>query len=217
VYDKWSRHEIAWTDPAVRRAWELFGQIATNSKYVYGSRYGALITNFKESAIPVFTDPPGCFFHHQATFIQDFIQQQYPALKPGEGFDFFAFPPIDPDVPKAVEIAGDLFGMFRDTPQTRALIQYLTTPTAQAIWVKRGGTVSPNRRVRPEDYPDPLARRAAHILTSADVVRFDANDLMPEAVNAAFWKGTLDYVQSPARLDAILQNLERVSLEVYGK
>ncbi len=217
AYDKWSRHEIAWTDPAVRRAWELFGQIATNSKHVYGSRYGALITNFKESAFPLFTDPPGCFLHHQATFIQDFIQQQYPALQPGEDFDFFAFPPIDPDVPKAAEIAGDLFGMFRDTPQARALIQYLTTPSAQAIWVKRGGTLSPNRRVRPEDYPDRLARRAAQILTSADVVRFDASDLMPEAVNAAFWKGTLDYVQNPARLDAILQNLERVSLEVYGK
>lgn len=217
AYDKWSRHEIAWTDPIVRRAWELFGQIATNSKYVYGSRYGALITNFKESAFPLFTTPPGCFLHHQATFIQDFLQQQYPGFKPGEDFDFFAFPAIDPDVPKAAEIAADLFGMFRDTPQTRALIQYLTTPSAQSIWVKRGGTLSPNRWVRSEDYPDPLARRAAQILTSADVVRFDANDLMPEAVNAAFWKGALDYVQSPARLDAILQNLERVSLEVYGK
>ena len=217
AYDKWSRHEIAWTDPAVRRAWELFGQIATNPKYAYGGRYGVLITNFKESAFPLFTNPPDCFLHHQATFIQDFIQQQYPALKPGEDFDFFAFPPIDPDVPKIAGIAGDLFGMFRDTPQTRALIRYLTTPSAQAIWVKRGGTLSPNRRVPPEDYPDPLGRRAAQILTSADMVRFNASDLMPEAVNAAFWKGTLDYVQSPTRLDAILQNLERVSLEVYGK
>src|SRR5712692_1834922 len=27
VYDKWYRHEISWTDPAVKRAWELFGKI----------------------------------------------------------------------------------------------------------------------------------------------------------------------------------------------
>ncbi len=217
VYDKWYRHEIAWTDPAVKRAWELFGKIATNPKYVYGGRQGVLATNFGESPFPLFTDPPGCYLHHQATFIQDFIQKQYPNLKPGEDFDFFAFPPIDPTLPKTVEIAGDLFGLFKDTPQARALIQHLTTPAAQAIWVRRGGTLSPNRKVSLEDYPDPLSRRAAQILTSADVARFDASDLMPEAVNAAFWKGTLDYVQNPARLDAILQNLERISQEVYKK
>ncbi len=36
VYDKWVNHEIPWTDPAVKRAWELFGQIARNEQYVWG-------------------------------------------------------------------------------------------------------------------------------------------------------------------------------------
>ena len=217
VYDRWYRHEIPWTDPAVRRAWELFGRIAASPRYVYGGRQGVLATNFGESPFPLFTDPPGCYLHHQATFIQDFIQKQYPALRPGEDFNFFAFPPIDPGVPAAVEMAGDLFGMFRDTPQARALIAHLTTPEAQAIWVRRGGALSPNRKVSLDEYPDPLSRRAAEILTSAEVARFDASDLMPEAVNAAFWKGTLDYVQNPARLDAILQNLERIAQEAYRR
>lgn len=215
AYDRWYRHEIAWTDPAVKNAWELFGKIAANSRYVYGGRQGVLATNFGESPFPLFTDPPGCYLHHQATFIQDFIQKQYPNLRPVEDFDFFAFPPIDPGVPRAVEAAGDLFGMFRDTPQARALIRYLTTPQAQAVWVRRGGALSPNRRVSLDDYPDPLSRRAAEILTSAEVARFDASDLMPEAVNAAFWKGTLDYVQNPARLNAILANLERIAQRAY--
>ncbi len=217
AYDKWYRHEVAWTDPTVRRAWELFGKIATNPKYVYGSQQGVLATNFGESPFPLFTDPPGCYLHHQATFIQDFILKQYPNLTPGEDFDFFAFPPIDAGVPKAVEAAGDLFGMFKDTPQARALMTYLTTPEAQTVWVKRGGALSPNRKVSLDQYPDPLSRRAAEILTSADVARFDASDLMPEAVNAAFWKGTLDYVQNPARLDGILQNLERIAQDAYKR
>lgn len=217
VYDQWYRHEIAWTDPQVKRAWELFGQIATNPAYVYGGAQGELSTNFGESPFPLFTDPPGCYLHHQATFIQDFIQKQYPNLKPVDDFDFFAFPSIDASQPKAVEVAGDLFGMFKDTPQARALMKYLTTPEAQAIWVKRGGALSPNRKVALDEYPDPLSRRAAEILTSADVARFDASDLMPEAVNNAFWKGTLDYVQSPTRLDEILGTLERTSQESYKK
>ena len=215
VYDSWYRHEIPWTDPAIKRAWELFGKIATASKYAYGGADGVLATNFGESPFPMFTDPPGCYLHHQATFIQDFIQKQFPTLKPGEDFDFFAFPPIEQGVPKAVEAAGDLLGMFRDTPQARLLIRYLTTPEAQAIWVKRGGALSPDRKVSLDDYPDPLSRRAAEILTSAEVARFDASDLMPEAVNAAFWKGTLDHVRAPYRLDAILQTLERVAQEAY--
>lgn len=217
VYDRWYRHEIPWTDPAVRNAWERFGKTAANPRYVYGGTQGVLATNFGESPFPLFTDPPGCYLHHQATFIQDFVQKQYPALKPVEDFDFFGFPPIDPSVPPAVEVAGDLVGMFRDTPQARRLIAYLTTPEAQAIWVRRGGALSPNRKVSLDQYPDPLSRRAAEILTAAEVARFDASDLMPEAVNAAFWKGTLDYVQNPQRLDDILQNLERIAQEAYRR
>jgi len=215
VYDRWYRHEIAWTDPAIRSAWEQFGRIAGNPRYVYGGRQGVLATNFGEAANPLFTDPPGCYLHHQATFIQDFIVKQYPDLTPGEDFDFFAFPKIDEQAPPSVEVAGDLVGMFKDTPQARALLKYLTTPEAQAVWVKRGGALSPNRKVSLDDYPDVLSRRAAEILTSAEVARFDASDLMPEAVNSAFWKGTLDFIQNPSRLDAILQNIERIAQEAY--
>ena len=214
TYDRWYRHEIPWTDAAIRTAWEQFGKIAA-APNVYGGTQAVLATHFGQAPFPLFTDPPGCFLHHQATFIQDFIQKQYPNLRAGEDFDFFAFPPIDPNIPKAVEAGGDLFGMFKDTPQARALMKYLTTPEAQAIWVKRGGALSANRKVSPDVYPDPLARRAAEILTSADVVRFDASDLMPEAVNSAFWKGTLDYVQAPQRLDEILQTIERTAQEAY--
>jgi alpha-glucoside transport system substrate-binding protein len=213
VYDRWYRHEIPWTDPAVKSAWERFGKIATNPRFVYGSAQGVLATNFGQSPLPLFADPPGCYLHHQATFIQDFIQKQFPNLKPREDFDFFAFPPVDPNAPAAVEVAGDLVGMFRDTPQARALIRYMTTAEAQTIWVRRGGALSANRKVRLDDYPDPLSRRAAEILTGAQVARFDASDLMPEAVNAAFWKGTLDYVQTPNRLGEILARIDRIASE----
>jgi alpha-glucoside transport system substrate-binding protein len=49
--------------------------------------------------------------------------------------------------------------MFNDTPQARALINYLTTPEAQEIWAERGGHLSPNVDVDPQVYPDPVSRR----------------------------------------------------------
>jgi hypothetical protein len=38
---------------------------------------------------------------------------------------------------------------------------------------------------------------------------------MPEAVNNAFWKGTLYYVQAPSRLDEILQAIEQTAMDAY--
>jgi alpha-glucoside transport system substrate-binding protein len=217
VYDRWVRHEIPWTHTAVKSAWQEFGRIATNPRYVLGGPQGVLSTNFGESPFPMFTSPPRCYLHHQATFIQDFIQKQFPDLKPVEDFNFFEFPGITPEFAKAAVAAGDLFGLFRDTPQARALIRYLVTPEAQAIWVQRGGALSPNRRVSPSDYPDELSRSAAGILTSAEVVRFDGSDLMPEAVNSAFWKGTLDYVRTPRQLDTILRRIESIARTAYRR
>jgi alpha-glucoside transport system substrate-binding protein len=123
-------------------------------------------------------------------------------------YDFFPFPVIDPRYANHVTGAGDLFGMFRDTPQARALMAYLVTPEAQSIWVRRGGALSVNVHV--SDYPDEISRRAAAILASADRFRFDASDLMPEQMNAAFLQAVLDYVRDPSALDDILERLDSV-------
>ena len=98
--------------------------------------------------------------------------------------------------------------MFRDTPQSRALMSYLLTPAAQSIWVARGGALSVNANV--SDYPDDISRRAAAILASADRFRFDASDLMPEQINEAFLQGVIDYVRDPTQLDAILAHIDEI-------
>jgi alpha-glucoside transport system substrate-binding protein len=103
--------------------------------------------------------------------------------------------------------------MFKDTPQSRALMNYLTTPEAQAIWVKRGGALSANKQVT--DYPDKIAADSAKALTAAKTFRFDASDLMPEAMNAAFWKAILDYTNDPTKLDSILSSLDQVQASAY--
>jgi alpha-glucoside transport system substrate-binding protein len=195
----------------------MFGAIATNPKYVLGGPQGVLSTNFGESPYPMFVDPPRCYLHHQATFIQGFIQKQFPSLAPVKDFNFFAMPAVDPRYAGAAIVAGDLFGLFRDTPQARALMRWLVTPEAQTIWVRRGGALSPNRKTNPESYPDALSRNTGHLMTAAGIVRFDGSDLMPEALNSAFFKATLDYVQNPTALDGILQRLDRIATDAYPK
>jgi alpha-glucoside transport system substrate-binding protein len=213
AYDQWWQHEIPWTDPAVRTAWEAFGQRAASDEMVYGGSQNVLSTPFGESPFPLFDDPPSCYMHRQASFIIDFIQEQFPDTTPGEDYDFFTLPGAEGEAPPLL-VAGDLFGMFNDTPQARALMEYLTTPEAQEIWAERGGHLSPNIEVDPAVYPDPVSRQIAESLANAEV-RFDASDLMPEAVNNAFWSGILNYVSDPESLDSVLENIESVAEGAY--
>jgi alpha-glucoside transport system substrate-binding protein len=183
----------------------------------YGGKAAVLSTNFGDAGNPLFTTPPGCYMHHQASFITDFFVKAKPDLKPVTDFTFFPFPDINTSYSGAVEAGGDLFGMFKDTTNARELMKYLTTAEAQQIWVSRGGALSPNKKVALSAYPDDLSRQSAQMLLNAKITRFDASDLMPEAMNNAFWKGILDYVSDPTKLDGILTNLDKVQAEAYKK
>jgi alpha-glucoside transport system substrate-binding protein len=214
TYDAWWQHEIPWTDDSVRNAWEVFGTIVNDPQKVYGGSQFVLSTNFGEAPFPMFGDQPQCYLHRQASFITTNITGQFPDLVAGDDFNFFPFPPIDQsDAPLLV--AGDLFGMFNDTPQARALIDYLTTAEAQSIWAERGGFLSANTNVAPETYPDVITQQIGDMLVTAPSVRFDASDLMPEAVNNAFWQGILNYISDPSQLDSILENIESVAADAY--
>jgi alpha-glucoside transport system substrate-binding protein len=209
VYDAWVAGTQKWTSPEIKQAFEAFGQAVSQS---YGGSDAVLTTAFGDGGNQLFTDPPGCLFHHQASFITDFFKDQGGAQE-GE-YDFFRMPDINPSFTGATTGAGDLFGMFNDTPQARALMAYLVTPEAQAIWVARGGALSANAKVT--EYPDEISKRSAELLASAGVFRFDASDLMPVAMNEAFWKAILDYAKDPSQLDAILANLDTVQASAYG-
>lgn len=215
VYDQWVNHDIPWTHPAVRRAFEIFGEIARNPRYVYGGTTAVLSTNFGDAVNPLFTDPPRAFLHRQASFISSFITENNPGVVAGEDYDFFPLPAIDPQWGVPALGAADLIGVFRDTPETRALIRYLVTPGAQAIWVSELGKLSANRRVTPNAYPDELTRKMAQTLVEAEVFRFDGSDLMPPAVGSgAFWEGVLMYVGGED-LDTVLEFIEAAADDAY--
>lgn len=214
VYDRWWQGQQKWTSPEIKQAWETFGKIIAPGM-VYGGKQYMLSTNFGDAAQPMFQNPPKCYMHNQGSFITDFFTKYPTSPKPGTDFKFFDLPPVNSQYAGAHVVAGDLFGMFKDTPQARALIKYLTTPQAQAIWVKRGGAISPNKDVPLSDYPDDISRSIAQTIVSAKIARFDAGDMMPNAMQAAYWKAVLDFVNNPSQLDSILANLDKVQADAY--
>jgi alpha-glucoside transport system substrate-binding protein len=216
-YDKWVNHEIEWTDPIVQRAWEHFGEIARNNKYVFGGTTGALTINFGDSPTAMFADPPGGYLHRQATFIQSFIKKANPDLVPVKDYDIFVFPPIDPTHGNPLLGAGDLISAFKDTPETKQFMAYLASAEAQEIWVGKLGKLGVNTRVNPGVYPDPITAKAAEILGKAEAFRFDGSDLMPVAIGSGtFWAGVLDYV-SGEDLETVLKRIEESADEAYAR
>jgi alpha-glucoside transport system substrate-binding protein len=209
VYAQWYQGKVKWTDPKIKAAFQMFGDVV---KSTYGGANNILTTNFGNGGDGLFTTPPNCLFHHQASFITTF--GGFAKGTPGTNYDFFPFPDIDSQYSGAVEGAGDLFGMFNDTPAAKSLMAYLVTPAAQSIWVARGGALSPNKLV--QNYPDDISRRSAEILTNAKYFVFDASDNMPTAMNAEFWKEILVYVQNPSSLDAVLADLDQVQASAYS-
>jgi len=218
TYDAWVSHDIAWTSDEVTRAWEAFGEIVGDEDFLYGGSAGTLSTNFGEAPCPLFTDPPGAYLHRQASFIQSFIQDCPGGedLVPGEDFDFFLFPSIDEEYGTPGLGAADLFVMFNDNDNSRALIEFLSQPEALAGWLEGGGSgIATNNEFPLDQYPDVLSARAAELLQQVDSFRFDGSDLMPGDVNQAFWTGTLNFVQNPSDLPQILETIEATASEAY--
>ena len=170
----------------------------------YGGSATINSTNFANAGDPLFKTPPGCLFLHQASFITGL--GAFKTAKSGTDYNFFPFPDINRANTGAVEGAGDLFGMFHDTPAAKSLMAYLVTAPAQDIWVKLGGAISANKNAT--DYPDDISKRSADLLSSAKIFVFDASDLMPSAMNDAFWKAIVNFVKDPSKLDSILAGLD---------
>jgi len=94
-------------------------------------------------------------------------------------------------------------------------MQYMSTAEAQTIWIKQGGASSVNKSVALSAYPNPVQLNAAKQLAGATIFRTSPDDLMPVAMENAYWKGTLAYVANPGQLDSILSGLETTATQVY--
>jgi len=214
-YRLWYEGKLAWNSPEVRKAWDVWGQLIASDKMIYGGRAYVNSTNFGNAAAPLFSDPAQAYFHHQASFIQGFITEQFPGIKPVQDFNFTAFPSINTQYSKAMEVAADIFVAFNATPEVKAFMNYLASAESQSFWAAGTGGLGTNKNVALTFYPDALTKRAASILNGTEIVVFDASDMMKPEMNNAFWSAVVSYVSDPSSLGKILDGLEKVRKDVY--
>jgi alpha-glucoside transport system substrate-binding protein len=209
VYDQWVKHEIPFNDDAVVTAGERFGEILFTEGYVLGGAEQTASIAFGDAPTPMFDDPPKCWLHRQASFINAFFPEDAEA---GVDYDWFPLPPIDQE---GTLFAGELSAVFNDTPAVRDFIERFSGEEVQCA---QGGDtatsrISPNVEVKADCYANDLLADASEVLTGAlesGTGRFDASDLMPSAVGAgSFWTGMIEYVQGgPDSLQGVLDDIE---------
>jgi alpha-glucoside transport system substrate-binding protein len=212
-YDKLTKHEIPWTDPSVKDALTEMGKVLQPDN-IAGGTSSALQTDFPTSVTQVFADPPKAAQVMEGDFVGTNIATETKA-KPQTDYNVYDFPEINGSGPVVVG-GGDVMVMFKDNPAARALIEYLATPEAAEIWVKKGGFSSPNKNVDTELYPDEFLKKTATALANAETFRFDMSDLMPGAFGSdALFTLLQDFLKNPDDVDGITQKLEKAAASAF--
>jgi len=200
VYDDWVSNKMPFNDPRVIAAIKEFGWFARNDAYVAGGAGAVASTDFRDSPKGMFSSPPQCYMHRQASFIPAFFPD---GTVVGQDADFFYFPAYaSKDLGKPVLGAGTVWAITSDSPGAQALIKFLETPKAHEIWMARKGFLTPLKSVNTDVFGDPTLKKMNDILLNATTFRFDGSDLMPGAVGAgSFWTGMVDYAGGKSASD----------------
>jgi alpha-glucoside transport system substrate-binding protein len=215
LYDKWVAHQIPWTDASVKNAFQMFGQIVHGNHYINSAPQAVLATNFQDASYLPFANPPKAYMYYLGDFAEGFLTKQFPGIQAGTDFDFFPFPTINTQYAGAVTGGADIMAAFKDNDGTRQYMQFMASAEAQSIWPKRGGATSVNKSVPLSVYSDPVSKAAAQQLTTASVFRVGADDLMPPAMENAYWSGMLTYIGDASKLDSVLSTLESAAQQAY--
>ena len=205
-YDAWTKGELKFDSPEVRRAIDIMSEIWFTDGFVYGGREAIATTNFGESVKPLFYDVDGCMMHRMGNFITAYFPE---GLEPLKDYDVFYLPPIDEEFGSPYLGGGDIYGVFNEKPEVLAAFEFFSHGESLKFWLGQGGALSPHNDADASWYKDPTEAKIAEFIQNANTFRFDGSDLMPSSVGAGtFWKGMTDLVTG-ADVDTVVAEIDK--------
>lgn len=201
---------VAYNDPGVKEAYEIYGKWAKDPKYTVGGAAGTLSTGFNDAILKVFSDPPEAYMVKQSGFAGGTITTQYPSYEFGKDYDFFVIPGA-----KGLQGGSDWMMAFSDKPAVKALVSYLSSPEGGAAWAAAGFDLSPNKSAAGNYTDAALVKKAAAFYSAAGFTP-DIGDSIPGGFGSAEFKAISDFVNG-ADLDATLADVATVQAEALAK
>ncbi|MGZ8707335.1 MAG: ABC transporter substrate-binding protein [Gaiellaceae bacterium] len=200
--------KLKFTDASVATALRTMVQII-NNKYVLNGIQGVLGQSFVGGITDVFGTNPKAQLYFEGGFVGGIATQQVnPNLKPGKTIGSFPWPTIKASLDHPIVGAADFAAAFKDTPEVRQFLKYISTGAAGTIWVSTNAVTSPNKKVPARAYPSVLARGEAHQLATAKTFLFDGSDLLPGAFGDTWGFALQDVIQKPGNIKSILSTFQ---------
>ncbi|WP_314175581.1 ABC transporter substrate-binding protein [Streptomyces winkii] len=218
-YDKLAEHKIKWTDPSVKKALTTLAELFGKKELLAGGNKGALQTDFPGSVSKAFdsTDSPSAASVFEGDFVGINIAKDTKA-KIGKDAKVYPFPAVGGDAP--VITGGDAAVVLKEGKATNALMTFLASPEAAAVWAQEGGYLSPNKALENSAYPNAAQQKIAKSLVAAgDDFRFDMSDQAPAAFGGTKgegeWKALQDFLKNPKDVAGTQSALEASAAKVF--
>jgi len=236
MYNQLSAHSIKWTDASVTTAFTTMAQLVGTPTNLAGGLQGSLSNPYPACVDKVFPKA-GAQPKAAMVFEGDFVSLEItgnstnytpgttgsggaactadPAKTPCYSFFDFPAPSADSANKSAIQGAGDVAVMLKDTPQSEALMKYLAGPDGAAIWAHLGGFASPNNKVPTSAYPDPVSKGIAQALVGASSFVFSLDDLQG-TWEKNMWQDLLDFLKNPSNVSTIETTMDQQATAGLG-
>jgi multiple sugar transport system substrate-binding protein len=135
--------------------------------------------------------------------------------------DFFAFPNVDPSIPRVEEAPTD--GFFvpagTDSPEcAKEFLAYLSTAEAQMEFIKNSGSRIAANLTVPDDFYSDLTRKGRdHLATAADITQFYDRDSSQEFAAPANAANARFIAQGVGSLESILAEWDAASTRIIAE
>ncbi|MCY3574470.1 MAG: extracellular solute-binding protein [Chloroflexi bacterium] len=194
--------EASYTDPEVARAFGLWKELVDAGYFypdanAYGYEDAASLVANGEAAMTLMGTWIGGYFAGID-------------MVPVDDFDYFSFPTIDADTPRASLGPIDTFVISAEAANAdaaKAFLVYLTDPAVQWAFAEGAGNLAPSLMVDTSNYNDVVARIAAEIAESA-VFAFNYDLATPPPVAEVGLNSFSEFMANPGDYEAMLERVQ---------
>ena len=188
IYNQWWKGQIKFSDPRILGVMKsVYGPDWLGTKEQVGDLQSVATRKFQDAGVPGLKAGT-CGMLQQASF----YSSMFPAgtsFGPSGDANAFYLPPTNDKFGKPIEGAGEFPVAFSRKVEVGIVQEYFSSPAYGIERAKAGGWTSANNAIPLSNYKDPVLKVVAQSLQSkSGAIVFDASDLMPTAVNGAFWK-----------------------------
>ena len=185
-YNLWWQGKLKFSSPEMQG---VMTKVAAwlGTKEQVGNLQSVATRKFQDAGVPGLKDGT-CGMLQQASF----YSSMYPAgttFGPTGDANAFYLPPTNKKFGKPIEGGAEFPVAFSKRKEVAAVQAYFSSPAYGIERALLGGWTSANSGIPLSAYKDPVLKVVAESLQSKKgSIVFDASDLMPSAVNGAFWK-----------------------------